>query len=124
MILDRLFIPVSNLPRARAFYERAFGFLSLEQEGTAANDNGGQEMRAPGAPLAVTLVSPADGLPVGSVQGAYLDVDDVGLARAHIKAQGFNPGVVQQGKTGPYFHIADPDGNGWIIRQIADKEPS
>jgi catechol 2,3-dioxygenase-like lactoylglutathione lyase family enzyme len=117
MILDRLFIPVSNEARARAFYERVFGFVSLERVGTAANDNGGHEMRAPGVQLAITLVSPLDGLPIGSVQGAVLHVEDLRLARAHIEAQKVPVGPIERGPTGPFFHVTDPDGNGWIIRQ-------
>jgi predicted enzyme related to lactoylglutathione lyase len=117
MILDHLIVPVSDPVRACAFYERVFGFISMTHEEKAANDNGGIDMRAPGAALAVTLVSPDAGLPLGSVQGAVLMVGDLGTARRHIEAQGVKPGPTELGQGGPYFSLTDPDGNGWIIRQ-------
>ena len=118
MVLDRLMVPSSDQSRSRAFYERVFGFVTLGQERKAANDPGTTELRAPGAPLAITLVDPAEGFPLGSVQGAYLDVQDLLTARRHIEASQATIGPILQGSTGPYFHVNDPDGNGWIIRQI------
>jgi predicted enzyme related to lactoylglutathione lyase len=121
MMLERLLVPVADAKRARVFYERVFGFVALEPVQGAANDNagnGGIELHAPGAPLAITLVSESNGLPSGSVQSAYLDVADISQAHAHIKAQGAQPGPIEQGRVGPFFRIADPDGNGWIIRQV------
>jgi predicted enzyme related to lactoylglutathione lyase len=117
MILERLLVPVSDPIRARAFYERVFGFISMTHEEKAANDNGGIDMRAPGAALAVTLVSPDNGLPLGSVQGAILMVGDLGTARRHIEAQGVKLGPTEISQSGAYFSLTDPDGNGWIIQQ-------
>jgi catechol 2,3-dioxygenase-like lactoylglutathione lyase family enzyme len=117
-MLERLMIPVTDIERSRIFYERVFGFITLGGGRAAANGSGTLEMRAPGAPLAVTLIDAEAGMPVGSLQGAILEVGDLAKARAHIAAQGMSPPNAVQGPQGAHFEVHDPDGNGWIIRQV------
>jgi catechol 2,3-dioxygenase-like lactoylglutathione lyase family enzyme len=113
MIGDHLMIPVSNQSQARAFYEQALGFVTIGTGRRAANLPDRTEMRVPGAALSVTLVEASETLPVGSLQGAILEVGDLTMAARHLSSRGI--ALVPQGAR--QFSIKDPDGNGWVIKQ-------
>jgi catechol 2,3-dioxygenase-like lactoylglutathione lyase family enzyme len=113
MIGEHLMIPVMNQSKARAFYAEALGFVVIGTGRMAANLPERTEMRVPGAPLSVTLVDASETLPVGSLQGAILEVGDINIAARHLASRGI--ALVPQGAR--QFSIKDPDGNGWVIKQ-------
>jgi catechol 2,3-dioxygenase-like lactoylglutathione lyase family enzyme len=141
--LEVVVIPVSDVDRARRFYE------SLGWRLDADFANGGDwrlvQMTPPGSPCSVMFGKGFTPAAPGSVQGTFLVVDDLETARAELIAHGVNVGEVfhfennllrvvdTKGRvSGPdpnrasYFSFAsfsDPDGNGWLLQEVKTRLP-
>ena len=73
-----------------------------------------------------------------SVQGLHLVVHDIDAARAELLHSGAEPtpvfhfedGVQQPGADpghsdyGSFFSFSDPDGNGWLVQEVASRAPA
>ncbi|MBX7220033.1 MAG: VOC family protein [Blastocatellia bacterium] len=147
--LEVIMIPVSDVDRARKFYQEALGFR-LEAEFRAATYEEAIAFRHPGFPSyhVVQLTPPGSGCSIhigtgitkaqpGSSQGMYLVTSDLAATRTELVARGvdvsepfyFGP----EGKTpglepnrATYFSYAsfsDPDGNGWLIQEVTERFP-
>jgi len=140
--LEVVVIPVSDVDRARRFYE-GLGWRPDADFASGAHWRLVQ-MTPPGSPCSVmfgrgfTLAVP------GSVQGTFLVVDDLEAARARLIGRGvevseafhFEGDLLTVGTTGrlpgrdpkdrSYFSFAsfsDPDGNGWLLQEVTTRLP-
>ena len=118
MRLELVPVPVSDVDRAKAFYER-IGFGNLHD--TVVSDG----MRVvqftpPGSACAIvfgTGMGPISEMTPGSVKGLHLVVKDVEEARAALVARGVEAGEVQDIGGVKYVWFSDPDGNLWGLQQ-------
>ena len=141
--LEVVVIPVSDVDRAKRFYER-LGWR-LDADFAAGEDWRVVQMTAPGSPCSVMFGKGLTTAVPGSVQGTFLVVDDVEAARAELVRRGVNvsevfhfdgsllrvagtkgrlPGADPEGRS--YFSFAsfsDPDGNGWLLQQVKTRLP-
>ena len=139
--LEVVVIPVSDVDRAKRFYE-SLGWRP--DADFAGGDWRLVQMTPPGSPCSIMFgkgFTPA--LP-GSVQGTFLVVDDLEAARAQLIGQGvamsdvfhFDGDLLNAGHKGhtpgpdpkgrSYFSFAsfsDPDGNGWLLQQVTSRFP-
>ncbi len=118
MRLELVPIPVSDVDRAKAFYEQA-GFGNLHD--TQVTD----EMRVvqltpPGSSCAIvfgTGMGPITDMAPGSVKGIHLVVADMAASRAALVARGVDVSDVQDMGGVLYSYFTDPDGNLWTLQQ-------
>jgi catechol 2,3-dioxygenase-like lactoylglutathione lyase family enzyme len=134
--LEVVIIPVSDIDRARRFYES----LGWRLDGDFVNgDWRGVQMTPPGSACSIQFGKGLTKAAPGSVQGTFLVVDDVEAARADLIAKGAGvsapfhftaiggqpvPGRDPEGRS--YFSYAsfsDPDGNGWLLQEIKTRLP-
>jgi catechol 2,3-dioxygenase-like lactoylglutathione lyase family enzyme len=141
--LEVVAIPVSDVDRARRFYE------SLGWRPDADFTNGSDwrlvQMTPPGSSCSVMFGKGFTPAAPGSVQGTFLVVDDLAAARARLIEQGVEvsdvfhfdnnflraaetkgriPGSDPEGRS--YLSFAsfnDPDGNGWLLQQVTTRLP-
>jgi predicted enzyme related to lactoylglutathione lyase len=59
----------------------------------------------------------------GSVEGLQVVVDDVEAARQELSGNGVDVGEVQEFPWGRFVYFSDPDGNGWAVQQLPDRQP-
>ena len=142
MKLEVVIIPVSDVDRSKAFYEK----LGWRFDGDFA---GGEHLRAiqftpPGSETSLIFGEGISSANPGSTSGLVLAVDDIDAARADLAARGvqvsdvfhyaglvFNTGKdARIGGRDPegrsYFTFAsfnDPDGNGWLLQEITTRFP-
>jgi len=126
--LELIVIPVADVDRAKAFYER-LGF-GLDVDHRAGEDFRVVQMTPPGSACSVTLMRNAEG--AGTLQGLHLIVADIEAARAelaeraveaseifHFEAGGQVPGPdPARVDYGSFLSFADPDGNGWLVQEV------
>ena len=137
--LEVVFVPVSDLDRAKAFYRDQVGFV--EDFDTQFSDAVRMvQLTPPGSSCSIGLITgiaPAPGLSEmepGSLNGLQVVVSDINAARANLSDRGVEVSdvmeVVHDGGTSVYRAVSgeprgwnayaffnDPDGNGWILQQ-------
>ncbi|HVK75353.1 MAG TPA: VOC family protein [Kofleriaceae bacterium] len=138
--LEVIVIPVSDVDRARRFYEGLGWRLDADFSGPA--DYRIVQMTPPGSPCSVIFGTGVTSAAPGSGQGLVLVIDDLEAARADLIAHGaavteiFHDGFHPAGTIGrvpgpdperrSYYTFAafrDPDGNEWLLQEIRTRLP-
>ena len=136
-------LPVSDVARAKAFYDKLDWRLDVDIQG----EGGFRAVHytPTGSPASFIISNGLTDAAPGSTRGTYLVVDDVEAARADIAARGIEitevfheaqggiPSVNKEGRTpglaperASYFSFAifnDPDGNEFILQEITTRFP-
>jgi catechol 2,3-dioxygenase-like lactoylglutathione lyase family enzyme len=141
--LEAVVIPVSDVDRAKRFYEG----LGWRLDADLAFENGfrGVQFTPPGSSTSIQFGRNKTSAPPGSAQGLYLVVADIEAARDELIARGtevseifhpetpgaqFQPGGTSGRASGPapdhesygsFATFSDPDGNGWLLQEITTR---
>jgi catechol 2,3-dioxygenase-like lactoylglutathione lyase family enzyme len=130
MKLEAIVLPVSDVDRAKAFYEGA-GF-QLDVDHQATEEFRVVQLTPPGSACSVIIGTGISTATPGSVQGLHLVVRDLPAALAelagrgvpvsepfHFGPEGQIPGL-DPGRQdyGSFASLADPDGNGWLLQEV------
>jgi catechol 2,3-dioxygenase-like lactoylglutathione lyase family enzyme len=145
MKIEVVVLPVADADRAKQFYKA----LGWREDADVVADDGVRivQLTPPGSPCSVQFGSGLTPATPGSVQGAYLVVDDLEAARAELLAHGAQvseiyheagvgarfqpvggagrlPGLdPDRGTYRSFASFTDPDGNGWLLQQITTRLP-
>ena len=118
MRLELVPIPVSNVDRAKAFYEQV-GFGNLHD--TQVTDTMRVvQLTQQGSSCAIvfgTGMGPIADMAPGSVKGLHLVVDDMAATRAVLTERGVEVSDVDDMGGVLYSYFNDPDGNMWALQQ-------
>ena len=134
--LEVVVIPVSDVDRARRFYE-GLGWR-LDIDFSLGDGFRGVQMTPPGSPASIHFGKGITPAAPGSVKNTYLVVDDLESARAELIRRGANVSDVfhldgngrpangpdPQGQS--YRSLAtfsDPDGNSWLLQEVKMRLP-
>lgn len=114
--LELVAVPVSDVDRAKAFYERV-GFNADHDYQVS------DEMRFVqfGSACSIAIGDGITDAPPGAVAGLQLVVSDAVAARAELLQRGIEVGEVQSFPWGEFVFFADPDGNRWSVQQVPDR---
>jgi catechol 2,3-dioxygenase-like lactoylglutathione lyase family enzyme len=128
-------LPVTDVDRAKAFYERLGWRLDIDFE--PAPGIRGVQFTPPGSPASIQFGSGGAPLP-GPQQGMILVVDDIVAARDDIVARAIDVGEIWHQPPGQprtsgvdperrsyvsRAEFADPDGNVWQLQEITERLP-
>jgi catechol 2,3-dioxygenase-like lactoylglutathione lyase family enzyme len=114
--LELVAVPVSDVDRAKAFYEQA-GFHA-DHDHTVSDELRFVQLTPPGSACSIALGKGVVDTPPGSVKGLQLVVADIEAARAELAGRGVEVGDVQELPLGRFVFFGDPDGNGWSVQEI------
>lgn len=135
--LEVVAIPVSDVDRAKRFYE-SLGWR-LDADFIVGDAYRGIQFTPPGSPSSIHFGKGITSAVPGSGQGLYLVVSDIEAARADLAGRGANVSDVfhrdapgkpaikgrdPQGRS--YFSYAtfkDPDGNEWLLQEVTSRFP-
>jgi catechol 2,3-dioxygenase-like lactoylglutathione lyase family enzyme len=143
--LEVVVIPVSDVDRAKEFYER----LGWRLDADFPFDNGFRvvQLTPPGSGCSVQFGTKITSAEPGSAAGLYLIVSDIAAAREELVAHGaavtevfhagtpgaqFGPDGADGRLGGPapdrasyssFATFADPDGNTWLLQEITARLP-
>jgi catechol 2,3-dioxygenase-like lactoylglutathione lyase family enzyme len=131
--LEVVTIPVSDIDRAKRFYEGLGWRLDADFKGEGWR---AVQLTPPGSPCSIHLGT--DAAP-GSAQGMFLVVDDIEAARSELNARGADvsepfhfAGIKgpklsgadpERGSYKSYAELKDPDGNGWVLQEVGTRLP-
>jgi catechol 2,3-dioxygenase-like lactoylglutathione lyase family enzyme len=141
--LEVIVIPVSDVERAKRFYE-SLGWR-LDADFSSGEDWRGVQMTPHGSPCSIIFGKGVTTAVPGSAQGLMLVVDDIERARAELIGHGVTgvsevfhfesgihvvgtdgraPGRDPQGRSySSWVSFSDPDGNGWLLQEIKTRLP-
>jgi len=114
--LELVAIPVSDVDRAKAFYERA-GFIA-EHDHRVDDAIRFVQLTPRGSDCSIALGTGITEAEPGSVRGLTLVVDNADAARSELVGRGVEVSDVQQFPWGAFVYFSDPDGNAWALQQI------
>ena len=109
-------VPVSDAQRAKHFYRDVLGFDVVRESPMGPNRHWIQ-LTPPGCATTIALVTWFDTMRPGGLQGVMLNVTDIVQDRASLAARGLAVSEIREEPWGRYATFADPDGNGWILRE-------
>ena len=132
--LELVLLPVSDVDRAKAFYEKA-GF-NLDVDHRSGDEFRVVQLTPPGSACSITMgIGITDAAP-GSVRGLHLVAEDIEAARDHLVGRGVDvagirhleggdwvPGPHPERQPyGSFAEFADPDGNTWVLQEVGRRE--
>lgn len=139
-------IPVSDVDRAKAFYEK-LGWR-LDADFASGDDFRVLQFTPPGSGASVIFGRNVTSAVPAAAQGLYLIVSDIEAAVADLRARGvevsdvFHGGETYTGNDDPYLFgrvrvpgrdpnggsyrsfasFSDPDGNGWVLQEVTARQ--
>lgn len=143
MKLEVLVLPVSDVDRAKSFYETA-GWR-LDADFATGEDFRVVQLTPPGSECSIIFGTGLSSAEPGSVQGLHLVVFDIDAARAELVGRGVDVSELFHDEGGVFHHagpegrvagadpkrsdygsfasFSDPDGNGWVLQEIRQRIP-
>jgi predicted enzyme related to lactoylglutathione lyase len=114
--LELVQVPVSDVDRAKEFYER-IGFVT-EHDHQVSDEMRFVQLTPPGSPTSIAIGTGFGEMEPGSLEALQLVVADIQAAHDHLAERGVEVGEVQEFPWGSFVFFADPDGNRWSVQQI------
>jgi catechol 2,3-dioxygenase-like lactoylglutathione lyase family enzyme len=143
MKFEIVVIPVSDVDRAKTFYEK-LGFR-LDADFPVGDSFRVVQVTPPGSEASIIFGNGVSAAAPGSAQGLHLIVADIEAARAELLARGADVSEVWHDADGVFHHagtanrvagphpdradygsfasFADPDGNEWTLQEIVTRAP-
>lgn len=117
MKLELVYVPVSDVDRAKAFYVDRVGF-SADYDHRVSPELRFVQLTPPGSACSISIGEGLSDMAPGSARGLQLVVTDADAARAELVARGVDATEVEDLPWGRFTNFADPDGNEWAVQQI------
>jgi len=114
--LELIAIPVTDVDRAKAFYESA-GF-NADHDHRVSDDLRFVQLTPQGSACSICLgegITPAE---PGSVKGMQMVVSDIEAAHAELSDAGIEVSDIDRQAWGDFVYFSDPDGNAWAVQSI------
>ena len=119
MKLENVPVPVSDVDRAKAFYEK-LGF-KLDVDTRPTDTMRVVHFTPPGSACSIvfgTGMGEITDMAPGSVKGLHLVVDDISKARESLVKRGIAVGEITDVSGVKYAGFSDPDGNLWLLQEF------
>jgi predicted enzyme related to lactoylglutathione lyase len=119
MKLELVPVPVSDVDRAKAFYEQA-GF-KLEVDTRPTDTMRVIQFTPPGSACSIvfgTGMGEITEMTPGSVKGLHLVVANIDTAREALVKRGLEVGEIMDVQGVKYAGFSDPDGNMWLLQEF------
>jgi catechol 2,3-dioxygenase-like lactoylglutathione lyase family enzyme len=120
MKLELIAIPVSDVERAKAFYEEGLGFV-LEHDHQVDDDLRFVQLTPPGSGCSIAIGNGIVDSEPGSLAGLQLTVEDAAAAHVELTGRGVAASEPQEFPWGTFVFLSDPDGNRWALQQLPDR---
>lgn len=143
MKLEVIILPVSDVDRAKRFYENLGFRMDIDYVGN--RDFRVVQLTPPGSACSIIIGQGISSASPGSVEGLHLTVTDIDAARAELLSHGADVSDIYHDAGGVFHHtgkadrvpgpapahkdygsfaqFSDPDGNGWFIQEIKVRAP-
>ena len=133
MALEVVTVPVSDVDRAKRFYQ-SLGWR-LDADFAAGPDGRLVQMTPPHSQCSIHFGKGLTAMEPGSLDRLYLAVGDIDAAREDLISRGVDVSEVEEQPKPPgfpdlpgrsyfaYASFSDPDGNGWLLQEVTTRLP-
>jgi catechol 2,3-dioxygenase-like lactoylglutathione lyase family enzyme len=136
MMFEVTTLPVADVDRAKAFYQRLGWRLDIDFKPT--EHTRGVQFTPPGSPASIQFGQGTTTMTPGSLQGLLLVVEDIDAAREELIGRGVDvsevwhvdpakgrvPGPDPQRRSySSRASFSDPDGNQWQLQEVTERLP-
>jgi catechol 2,3-dioxygenase-like lactoylglutathione lyase family enzyme len=142
MKLEVVVVPVSDVDRAKRFYEGLGWRVDIDY--VAGDDFRVVQLTPPGSEASIIIGKGITSAAPGSVEALQLTVVDIDAAREDLEGRGVDVEVFHdaggvfhhagtnarvvgpapdRGDYGSFAAFGDPDGNGWLLQEIRTRAP-
>jgi catechol 2,3-dioxygenase-like lactoylglutathione lyase family enzyme len=115
--LELVYIPVSDVDRAKAFYTEQVGFHE-DHDHTVSDEIRFIQLTPPGSACSIALGKGLTESEPGVVPGVQIVVESVETARRELAQRGVEVSEIDRQPWGTFVHFADPDGNRWSLQEL------
>ena len=122
MKLELVFVPVSDVDRAKAFYVDKAGF-NADYDERVGDSVRFVQLTPPGSACSIAIgtgLTEGRGTP-GSIPALQLVVADIQEARDFFTSRGLDVGEIKDLDWGRFLNFSDPDGNLWAVQQLPSR---
>ena len=119
--MGRVIIPVSDQPRAKAFYTETLGF-EVRSEVPMSPEYTWLEVAPQSGVTSIAIVPPPEGGKIGIETGIAFETRDIEADYAYLKSRGVDVDaeIMRMGDpVPPMFFFRDPDGNTLLITEAS-----
>ncbi|TCO53111.1 glyoxalase superfamily protein [Actinocrispum wychmicini] len=117
MKLELVYVPVSDVDRAKAFYVDKVGFND-DVDVAVSEEIRFVQLTPPGSACSIALGTGLTDSEPGSVQGLQMVIADADAAHKELLGRGVDVSDVDEQPWGRFVRFSDPDGNTWSLQQI------
>ncbi|MDM7855696.1 VOC family protein [Cellulomonas alba] len=118
--IELVFVPVSDVDRAKAFYAQQVGF-HVDHDQTVSPELRFVQLTPDGSACSIAIGTGLVDTAPGSLKGVQMVVDDADAARAHLVGNGVDATPVQDLAWGRFTTFKDPDGNEWTLQELPER---
>jgi len=118
--IELIFIPVTDVDRAKAFYVDQIGFHA-DYDQRVNDELRFVQLTPPGSACSIAFGTGITQMAPGSQRGVQVVVSDAAAARQHLIDHGVQASDVDVQPWGHFVTFDDPDGNGWILQQLPSR---
>jgi len=119
--LELVSIPVSDVDRAKAFYTDKAGFIA-DHDHQVSDEVRFVQLTPRGPACSIALGTGISESQPGSPQGLQMVVSDVTAAPEELVGRGVEVSEVEEFPWGSFVFFKDPDGNGWAVQQLPNRD--
>ncbi|MFD6890944.1 VOC family protein [Streptomyces sp. NPDC059957] len=117
--LELVAVPVTDIDRAKAFYER-IGFHA-DHDITVSEEIRFVQLTPPGSACSIAIGKGLTRMTPGSLDNMQVVVADIEEAFADLKGRGIEVTEIEDMPWGSFVYFSDPDGNGWAVQQTTPR---
>ncbi|MFE7516445.1 VOC family protein [Streptomyces sp. NPDC057540] len=118
--LELIGVPVTDIDRAKAFYERV-GFHA-DHDITVSEAIRFVQLTPPGSACSIALGKGITEMTPGSLDNMQVVVTDIEAAHAELRSRGIEVTEIDDQPWGSFVYFQDPDGNRWSVQQTTPRE--
>jgi predicted enzyme related to lactoylglutathione lyase len=115
--LEVVFVPVTDVDRAKAFYVNQVGFHA-DHDHQVSDSLRFVQLTPPGSACSVAMGTGITDMEPGSQRGVMIVVEDVESARQQLIDRGVQASDVDVQPWGSFVTFSDPDGNSWSLQEL------
>ena len=115
--LELVFVPVSDVDRAKSFYVDQVGFHA-DYDQRVNEELRFVQLTPPGSACSIAIGTGLIDSAPGSLRNLQIVVEDVAAARQQLVERGVGASEIDVQDWGSFVTFSDPDGNTWALQQL------
>ena len=120
MKLELVYVPVTDVDRAKTFYTEKIGFHA-DHDHQVTDELRFVQLTPPGSACSIAIGTGLTEMPPGSIKGLQMVVADIHEAHDELTRRGAEVSEIEVLPWGSFVFFSDPDGNSWALQQIPDR---